>query len=361
MREFEYFLFENFYADDQAHNSANPRNFLNKDADPILNDVSFGKAPRDQEFLQKLLESGVLRCNDAGFSFDCPVFLREDADVLERKVPARIQPLAELLSTALPEIQNCCRNIQNGFSTQVNLYHILCGMVFDGGFFDYLTEKGALATSRIHSSGLDYLAVIYEKCEELHAFSNRLLCSYNRFCNQECSLQTFGDSIGNRFDFYRFFRLLEQNRLPAAYESAKALVQNAALNKEIILHEIAAWLNGKPCSTAVMELLECFGYALNGKVSVPVFRPEHQDAIEQIEKVVEATLGNQMADLLNELACTLPITAVRHRVSRLEIANELYHLVFGSLNEELVRRGIVAAPLLTPKEGRYLRCIELYE
>lgn len=112
MREFEYFLFENFYADDQAHNSANPRNFLNKDADPILNDVSFGKAPRDQEFLQKLLESGVLRCNDAGFSFDCPVFLREDADVLERKVPARIQPLAELLSTALPEIQNCCRNIR---------------------------------------------------------------------------------------------------------------------------------------------------------------------------------------------------------------------------------------------------------
>lgn len=361
MREFEYFLFENYDADDQSHNSANPRNFLNKDADKALHLVSLGKSSSDKELHQKLLESGVLRCDDTGFAFDCPVFLKEDADVLEHEIPVYIQPLAELLATAMPEIHNCCRTIQNGFSVQVNLYHILCGMVFDGGFFEYLAKKGALATSRIHSSGLDYLVVIYEKCKELHAFSNKLLCSYNRFCNQECSLQTFGDSLGNRLDFYRFFRLLEQNRLPAAYESVKELVQNAALDKETILHESTAWLKGKSCSTAVIQLLEYFGYASNGKPAVPVFRPEHQNAIGQIEKMVEVTIGNKMADLLKELAGTLPITAVRHRVNRLEIANELYHLVFGYLNEELIQGGIVTSPLFTPKEGRYLRCIELYE
>ncbi len=361
MREFEYFLYENFDADEQAHNPANPRSFLNNDASQILNLVSLGEPLSDNELLQKLLESGVLRRDGNKFSFDRPIFLSEDADVLEREIPARIQPIAALLATSLPEIWNCCRKIQNGFSLQVNLYHILCGMVFDGYFFDYLSEKGALATSRIHSSGLDYLVVIYEKCEELYAFSNRLLCSYNRFCNHQCSLQTFGDSLGNRFDFYRFFRLMEQNKLPEAYKSAFKLVCNSSLNKETILQETAAWLNHKQCSKPVMQLLKCFGYARNGKPAVPVFRPEDQHTIAQIEKIIEDVLGKAVIDVLNDLCAALPITAVHHGVHTLEIANEIYHLVFGYFNEALIQKGIVISPSFIPNEGRYLRCIELYK
>ena len=243
----------------------------------------------------------------------------------------------------------------------MNLYHILCGMIFDGAFFDFLSEKKALATSRIHPSGLDYLVVIYEKCEELATFSNYLLCSYNRFCNQHCSLQTFGDSLGNRSDFYRFFRLLEQNKLPASHEPLQTLIQTASLNKDIILAETAEWLHGKPCSSSVMHLLEAFGYAVNGKPAVPVFKPEHRPIIAQIEKNIEQLLGHSIEETLHELSSTLNITAVRQGVNQLEIANELYHLVFGCINEELVCRGIVASPPLIPNEGRYFRCIELYE
>ncbi len=36
MKEFEYFLFENFDADDESQNPDNPRNFLGKETDAIL-------------------------------------------------------------------------------------------------------------------------------------------------------------------------------------------------------------------------------------------------------------------------------------------------------------------------------------
>jgi len=361
MRKFDYFLFENFDADEVAQHPANPRSFLNAKADSILDLAAQGEEISASKLLDQLKESGVLRSNGNHFFFDCPIFLKEDVTALARDLPLRIKPVIDSLSASLSDIYAACRNIQNGFSVQMNLYHILCGMIFDGAFFDFLSEKKALATSRIHPSGLDYLVVIYEKCEELATFSNYLLCSYNRFCNQHCALQTFGDSLGNRSDFYRFFRLLEQNKLPASHEPLQALIQTASLNKDIILAETAEWLHGKPCSSSVMHLLEAFGYAVNGKPAVPVFKPEHRPIIAQIEKSIEQLLGHSIEETLHELSSTLNITAVRQGVNQLEIANELYHLVFGCINEELVCRGIVASPPLIPNEGRYFRCIELYE
>lgn len=114
------------------------------------------------------------------------------------------------------------------------------------------------------------------------------------------------------------------------------------------------------CDPSVAALLERFGYAQDGKICVPVYTGRDLSAAEGLEKIVEETLGELMADILLDLAGSLDITAVRHGVNRLEIANELYHLLFGALNEALVSRGIVAAPPDVPGEGRYFRCIECY-
>lgn len=43
-----------------------------------------------------------------------------------------------------------------------------------------------------------------------------------------------------------------------------------------------------------------------------------------------------------------------------EVANEVYHMIFGMLNEELVSRGFVQMPDFHVGEGRYLKSIELY-
>lgn len=372
MREFEYFLFENFDADDEANNPHNPRNFLGKGTDAMLSEIAqnpvytrsydecadkFGA-----QLVRRLIDGGVLRPGGRGLAFDCPIFLREDAAVLHTEISSKAAALTDLLKSRVTEIRARCAEIKNGFSEEQNLYHILCGMIFDGYFFDHLSDKSALATSRRHPSGLDYLTVIYEKCDELQTLSDGLLCSYNRLVNEKCSLQSFGDAQGNRFDFYRFFRLMEQGNLSDKFKTAELLLRDGfgGADKDALLDEAVSLVRTGRCAPAAMTLLEQFGYVQNGAVCVPVYTPEHQKYIMEIESIVEKCLGEAMSDTLIDLAGSIDITAVRHGVNRLEIANELYHIVFGSINEELVSRGIVAAPQYIPGEGRYFKCIKVY-
>ena len=372
MKEFEYFLFENFDADSEANNPRNPRNFLGKETDGVLSKI--GNQPANMcsyhvccekygtGLVRKLITGGVLRENRTELSFDCPVFLREDAIVLHREIASKASSIVDLLDGSMTDIRACCDKIHNGFSVKRNLYHILCGMVFDGRFFDYLSNRGVLSSSRQHPSGLDYLTVIYEKCEELQDLSDGLLCSYNRLVNDECSLQSFGDAQGNRFDFYRFFRMMEQEKLPPQFMPAKKLLQErfGGADKDTLLSETVSLLRTGRCEPGTMALLELFGYVHDGAFCVPVYMSEHQNQIMRIGDIAEKSLGEAFADRLMELAGTLDITAVRHGVSPLEIANELYHILFGSVNEELAVRGIVAAPKFIPGEGRYFKCIEAY-
>ena len=370
MRRFEYFLFENFDADEESNNPYNPRNFLGSETDTLLTEVaqlpvntcSYHNSCEKYgtHIVRKLIDGGVLRPSGTALAFDCPIFLREDAAVLHTEIASKASALVDLLQNSMIEIRDCCAKIENGFPVELNLYHILCGMVFDGYFFDYLSSKDALATSRQHPSGLDYLSVIYEKCEELQSFSDGLLCSYNRFVNAKCSLQSFGDAQGNRFDFYRFFRLMEQGTLTGKFKDAAELVADlGGANKDFLLSEVVSLTETGHCDPATMDLLELFGYAQNGAICVPVYTLKHKKYFAEIEGIVEKCLGNAMADTLLELAESIDITAVKHGVNRMEIANELYHIVFGSINEELVTRGIVDVPQYIPGEGRYFKSIEI--
>ncbi len=373
MREFEYYLYGNFDADKESGNSSNPRNFLGKETDAILSLVAQQPANTcdyndccdkfGTDLIRKLINGGVLRRSGTALVLDCPVFLREDAAVLHNEIAVRSAHLADLIENGIAEIRACCAEIQNGFSIEVNLYHILCGMVFDGSFFDYLSENGTLATSRQHPSGLDYLIIIYEKCYALQTLSNGLLCSYNRLVNGKCSLQSFGDANGDRFDFYRFFRLMERKNLPAKFKDAEVILREnfGGANKDALLSDVLSLVQTGRCAPATMKLLEQFGYTQNGNICVPVYTPEHQKHITEIGCIIEKCLGETMSRTLRDLATSIDITAVKHGVNRLEIANELYHILFGSINEELVLRKIVAEPQSIPGEGRYFRCIEMYE
>lgn len=364
MRNFEYYLFENFDPDHEASNPNNPRRFLSHSIDPILDQIIDGpddSAVHNTQLIQQLLDGGILRLVNQQLMFDCPIFLREDATVLSHEVAVHASALTDLLSKNIPLLVNCCSKIKNGFSVRENLYHILCGMVFDGRFFDFLSNRGVVSTSRLHSSGLDYLTVIYETCRELQAFSNRLLCSYNRFANETCSLQSFGDSNGNRFDFYRFCRLLELGKLSPEYRPAERLWKQGQFDKNSFLSEIMTLIHSGRCSPAAMSLLEVFGYLRNGKICVPVYTSQNQDVIEEIEIIVEHVLGEAMSQTLFELSGSLQITSVIHGVPWPEIANELYHILFGTINQQLVDRNLISEPQFFPGQGRYRKCMEIYE
>ena len=68
--------------------------------------------------------------------------------------------------------------MNNGYNPEVNLYHLLCGYIFDGKVFDYLEEERLVTTSCVHKTGLDYLVIIYEDVNSLNEYSDQLLCSY---------------------------------------------------------------------------------------------------------------------------------------------------------------------------------------
>ena len=168
-REFEYFFFENFDADKETENSQNPRKILGKGTDELLSEIAqypageYSYAAGCVQFgetqICKLIDCGVLREWKGKLFFDCPVFFREDAETLRRGTLAEAVSVVDFLEPIIPRLYTCCRRLENGFSREENLYHILCGMVLDGSFFDYLSNMGVVATSRWHPSGLDYLTV----------------------------------------------------------------------------------------------------------------------------------------------------------------------------------------------------------
>lgn len=361
MRRFSYFLFENFDPEEQAQNPQNPRRFLNASVDPILDRIA-QEPPRScpadafsAGAVVPLLQGGILREEDGCLLFDTPVLLREDAPVLRKEMQARAERLTEELLPAVPQLQACCQELDNGFPVEINLYHILCGMVFDGLFFDYLSQQNAVATSRLHHSGLDYLAVIYESCQELNEFSDGLLCSYNCFTDGICSLQSFGDCDGSRLDVYRVSRLLEAGQLPPRLERAGRLLE-AYPSKENLLAQVRQLVEKGTCEPETMALLTEFGYAADGRLCVPVYTGAALQAAERIEKILEERIGGSFVQALSGVE---GLTAVCHGVPEKELANEMYHILFGSVNEALAARGIVASPPRIPGEGRYLCCIQL--
>lgn len=81
-------------------------------------------------------------------------------------------------------------------------------------------------------------------------------------------------------------------------------------------------------------------------------RQEHQIYITEIEDIVERSIGDAMSRTLIDLSSSIDITSVKHKVNQLEIANELYHIVFGLVNEELVSREIVAGTATETRRGK---------
>ena len=122
--------------------------------------------------------------------------------------------------------------------------------------------------------------------------------------------------------------------------------------------EVRSLLAGRGCREDCAAVLDLFGYTEGGRVCVPVFSQEDEAAVAHVAALVEEALYGPVERTLAEAREGLDLTAVRHGVPPGEIANELYHVLFGGINEEVVRRGLAAAPPYRTGEGRFLRCIE---
>lgn len=371
-RRFRYFLFETYDPEQVQPGQEDPRALLSPGIDVILSraaDFPPGRCPLAQlknefspELTARLIRAGIVRTEGPYVWFDSPIFLRPDAPILAAWLGEQAPRLAARLAEHWSRLRELAGAIQNGFPPEVNLYHVLCGMVFDGLFLDRLSQGGYLTSSRVHGDGLDYLAILYEDCPELTTLSDELLCSWNRFGDGETSLQTFGDSAGARWDLYRFARLREQGRLNGRFQQVQERFGPYLdeTGRAGILAQVRLLADAGRCHPACAGLLERFGYCRDGALCVPVFRREDQAAVHAVAGLVEQALYAETGRVLSAALHELEIAAVAHHVPAGEVANELYHLLFGSVNEALVSQGLVAAPPSQSGEGRYLRSVQLF-
>lgn len=366
MRHFSYYYFDNFNAEEVKFPEDDPRMVLNSSADGVLTELVesppgicryeglcrlFSKKQVDQ-----LIHIGLLRREADVVLLDSPVFVEEDAEELRKCFLDDISRMSEALTAKKEDFISLAQELNNGFPPEVNLYHLLCGAIFDGEFFDCLSDRGLVSTSRIHPSGLDYLIIVYERSPALEGLSNKLLCSYNRFTDGVRALQSFGDAAGDRLDFFRFSRQKQLGKVPADQQEIEKLWDAAGGRR--ILTEVERFDKTGSCEKNVIHLLEVFGYLQEERFAVPVYRSNHRSVLEKMEQLTESCILTDMEHALNKGAYS-NLLCSRHGVSAGEIANELYHVVFGQLNEQLVKAGMAAQPPRIPGQGRYLKSIEL--
>ena len=352
MRRFSFYLFEDFDPDREAGNSLNPRRVLTEALNGALDAVAAGCSWEalcgrwGEEAVERAVACGVLRKEGRAARFDAPVFLEEDAARLTAVCQREAEELTNRLSVGWKALVRLADSLENGFDASVNLYHLVCGVVLDGALFDALCEAGVVATSRPHPSGLSYIAVAYERCEALDGLSRRLLCSWNRAIGETCVLQSFGDADGDRFDPYRWYRMKESGRIDGDMPE-----------KEKLTREARRLIETGSCAEDCLRALTVFGYAKDGRMAVPVYGPGDAAVMDEVARIVREVILEEVAALLRQ--GVREITPERHGVNRAETANELYHLLFGHINEALVRRGMVATPQKRPGEGRYLQSVQL--
>ena len=93
-----------------------------------------------EEYISRVITAGVLRVEANAAFIDTPIFSSNDIGLLQEYFSEKASKLVTMLLSHQNEIYRLAMKIDNGFSPAVNLFHILCGMCFDGLFLEKLGE-----------------------------------------------------------------------------------------------------------------------------------------------------------------------------------------------------------------------------
>jgi len=355
--KFHKFFFGDLPAADST--APDPRKILNNErTDLILSAIAKGTPfTADDALVKGLIDIGIIRNNDGKWHFACPVFLKADEITLRRLTSEHAAAIADKLLTRKADFFTIVSHIKDAFPPERHIYHLLCAAVFDGRFFDRLAESGTLTVSKPQKYVQDYLPVIYEDDPALNSFSAEILCSYNRLTAKAGNFISFGDAAGDRRDFFRWYqRITRGNEFVTPYKMEIPLPEF----REELARQFIRAIEGHNIRPEYAELFETFGYLQNGNPAVPVYNAElMRETVAALDGFTAELILTDMKSALEAVASAPELTAIRHGVPVPDVANEVYHLLFGQINEYLVRGGIAAAPEYRPGEGRYFKCFEI--
>lgn len=315
------------------------------------------------------------------FRINFPIFLEEDVIKMEtflsnigQVIGDRIISLADIINSKLLKLE-----CSNQHSKERIRYHVICDQIFDGTAFDFFTEKNIFSSSKLQPGNRDYVIIAYEDSKTVEAHSNKLLCSSNNFQASGVVFNSFGDSNGSRKDMYRFFKLLQKGidgaspfkELNKAY--SKVLDDR---NKEIaiksaeLISRIAS--ENVPYTQLIEEeknliyFLKELNYIHIDEVNnsiiikIPVFYESETSIIEETSHLILSEIVPVLREFFVKFQMDASdLTSMKHKVDINELANELWHQIFGATNEYLVENGFVALPDNIEGEGRYFRSLTI--
>lgn len=357
--------------------------FLISDSDPYTLDkykiAEILRIPPQEisDLLDKLSNLEMISCEKGKYKINFTVFLEKDISIIERFSKEFSKIIGNKIIDNIQKIIDIVKESKavKRFSKERVLYHMIGDKIFDGTALDYFAEKGLFNVTKKQVSNRDYILIGFEHSEKVDGFSSKLLCSSNNYRSGKFLFNSFGDGDGNRKDLYRFLRNIEQSiskstehdKLNEAYN-----IINSRKNKELVysLGKLINIFYGTNKSINVfseeekekLELLEQLGYISfrenNIDFVVPVIDHHDHLVIEKLSKYILNLIEEDVTYIFNNLESKIgELSALKHNVKKEEISNELWHQLFGGINEYLIKQGIFSNPEYRNDEGRYFQCI----
>jgi hypothetical protein len=262
------------------------------------------------------------------------------------------------------------------------LYHIICDKIFDGTAFEFFAERNTFCASKVQPGNRNYIIVAYEDSKLVEKHSNKILCSSNNYRSSGFTFNSFGDLNGLRKDMFRFFRLTQKSIDNASpFDKVNTLYNKVLdkMNKEIayecgilirnIMGNVILYsqLSEKEMNIAqFLKEIEYISIKEDGNITsvdIPVFYDfELPTIIKELSDIVLVSIFPIVKEIFDNFEVnTSNLTPVRHKVDIKETANEVWHQIFGAINEYLVKEGFVATPNNIDGQGRYLRSLTMPE
>ena len=379
MKGFDIFYFENFVGD---FDEFNPRFVMHqpyiKDIisivgrnDPFecsLDDIKEKLNLKERDFqkcINLLLNVSAIKVENQKLALSFPFFNWNDCKIIKKIVMTKIKTVEEFIEKNRTAFIEKLKVLYPNINQKESLYHLLCGKVFDGSMFNFLEKKGLLSQTFSQKDNRDYMLIGYENDKYCRNFNSELFCSFNHARYKNSSLSSFGNASGDRFDYFRYFRLREKNDLHGKFLKVDKDLKNFS-SEEIIensLNILMAMHEKKKFEKDLFYInLKRFGYISEDDViKVPIF-DNYIEKCAQFSDFVFNKIGNLIIQNFDEIKAEIlksNIICIKHKVSIKQLSNELWHIYFGLLNKCLVDKKIVATPQHFRGEGRYLKCVYL--
>lgn len=310
-----------------------------------------------------LINISAINIQDEKLALAFPFFTSNDCKTIKKIVLQKLEKIEKSFENKMALFRKKIGDLYPDIDHRLSLYHLLCGKVFDGTMFDFLEKQNLLRQSFLQKDNRDYMIIGYEDNRYCKKFNSELFCSFNHARYEKSSLSSFGNAAGNRFDYFRYFRLREKRGLYGKFlkvdKDLKIYSSDEIIKRSLDVTNSLYYK--KPFEKDLFYFsLKRFNYInKDDQIIVPVFY-NHIEKCAEFSEFVIREIGNTIVQNMQEVRDEVlksDISCIKHTVPIEQLCNELWHMYFGLLNKFLVDKRYVATPKRFIGEGKYLKCV----